>query len=479
MAHEVFISYSSKDKSTADAVCAVLEFNGIRCWIAPRDAMAGHSWSESIVNAIKGARVMVLVFSAHVNYSTHIAREVERAVSRGVPIIPFRIEEVKPSSSLEYFISTSHWLDAFTLPIEQHLQHLTQVVLQILGRVTAEPESPSPQLPLEVRPDKADARPNQSAGSRILRSAVSNAWKYAVAVLVVWAFAAWLHHQLLQAGLLPRILPVEPDQPPAPAPQANTDPHATAIHNAVLIPNAESTIASDKNWVKIISTTPASPAQLKEGQIMGVTIQYAAKDSAKIWLNAYPYYRGRDLPFRPGQDYLQVSGDGQGIGQAFFSCLGGADIDQVKVTMQENGTGRLLAQSFASVEAHWSKLANAPLAVPSVPENLVPTGNNWVRVISTSPASPSLLQRGQIIMVLMQYPAEKSGSITIDVEPLTQGMYSGGRPGTTSYIGPGVVQSSFSVAPGKDVDQLSITLHDSKTRQILDEEYVPVDFHWR
>ncbi|MFP4660789.1 MAG: TIR domain-containing protein [Halanaerobiales bacterium] len=37
MAHDVFISYSTRDKHVADAVCNALEYNKIRCWIAPRD----------------------------------------------------------------------------------------------------------------------------------------------------------------------------------------------------------------------------------------------------------------------------------------------------------------------------------------------------------------------------------------------------------------------------------------------------------
>jgi len=41
MAHDVFLSYSSQDKPIADAVCAALEAKKIRCWIAPRDVLAG------------------------------------------------------------------------------------------------------------------------------------------------------------------------------------------------------------------------------------------------------------------------------------------------------------------------------------------------------------------------------------------------------------------------------------------------------
>jgi len=131
MAHDVFVSHSAKDKPTADAVCAVLESQGIRCWLAARDIIPGKDWGESIVEAIKGARVMVLVFSTDANNSPQIKREVERAVNKGIPIIPLRIEDVVPTASLEYFLSTPHWLDAFTLPLEKHLQHLAQVIRQI------------------------------------------------------------------------------------------------------------------------------------------------------------------------------------------------------------------------------------------------------------------------------------------------------------------------------------------------------------
>ena len=69
MPHDVFISYSSKDKVYADAVCARLESEGIRCWIAPRDILPGMHWGGAIVEAIESARLMVLLFSSHANAS--------------------------------------------------------------------------------------------------------------------------------------------------------------------------------------------------------------------------------------------------------------------------------------------------------------------------------------------------------------------------------------------------------------------------
>jgi hypothetical protein len=135
MAHDVFISYCSEDKPIADAVCATLEAQGTRCWIAPRDIIPGTDWGEAIIDAIQESKAMLLVFSSKANASQQIKREVERAVNRGIPLIPVRLDDVAPSKSLEYFISTPHWLDALTPPLESHLQRVAQAVKALLQRL--------------------------------------------------------------------------------------------------------------------------------------------------------------------------------------------------------------------------------------------------------------------------------------------------------------------------------------------------------
>ena len=133
VAHDVFISYSSSDRNIANAVCARLEANGVRCWIAPRDIPPGTSWGSAIIRALSEARVMVLLFSLKANKSPQILREVERAVGRGVVIVPVRIEDVQPQDDFEYFLSSQHWLDILTHPLEEHLDKLCVVVKQVLA----------------------------------------------------------------------------------------------------------------------------------------------------------------------------------------------------------------------------------------------------------------------------------------------------------------------------------------------------------
>jgi len=134
MAQDVFISYSSHDKSVADAVCAALERAGIGCWIAPRDILASTEYPQALVDAIEGCRRMVLVFSAHANASLQVRREVERAMSKGKFIVPFRIENVSPSGAMEYCLSSLHWHDGFTPPLEKNIDAMAAVVRQLLER---------------------------------------------------------------------------------------------------------------------------------------------------------------------------------------------------------------------------------------------------------------------------------------------------------------------------------------------------------
>jgi ABC-type amino acid transport substrate-binding protein len=134
MPYDAFISYCSEDKKIADAVCGTLEANKIRCWIAPRDVGPGRTWGSAIIEAIGDSAVMVVIFSRHSNASPQVLREIERAVNKGVAIIPFRVEAVMPSKDLEYFISSCHWLDAMNPPMEKHIGELATAILALEKR---------------------------------------------------------------------------------------------------------------------------------------------------------------------------------------------------------------------------------------------------------------------------------------------------------------------------------------------------------
>jgi hypothetical protein len=160
MARDVFVSHSVKDKAVAQAIVARLEADSVLCWIAPRDVVPGADWGESIIDAIESSRIMILILSRNADASPQIKREVERAVNKDVYIIPFRVDEIPPSKSLEYFISTSQWMDAFSPPLEPHLDNLAKTVKAVLKRSSL-PAADVPAQPEKLSIQKTPIRPSR------------------------------------------------------------------------------------------------------------------------------------------------------------------------------------------------------------------------------------------------------------------------------------------------------------------------------
>ena len=153
MPHDVFISHSAQNREVADAVCAALEKATIRCWVAPRDVRPGRSFPGEITRAIQHSKVMVLIFSKHSNASEQVLREVQLAANSRLHIVQFRIEDTVPNDDLEYYLSTPHWLDDLSPPLERHLDRLQNSVKALL-RLSAE-EAP----PLITTPNAPSSSP--------------------------------------------------------------------------------------------------------------------------------------------------------------------------------------------------------------------------------------------------------------------------------------------------------------------------------
>jgi hypothetical protein len=110
-APNVFISYASQDAAVANALVEALELSQLRCWIAPRDVIAGSLYAEAIVRALNEAKVFVLVLSAHACASPHVGKEIERASAKRRPIIALRADSEPLSPAFEYYLSESQWID--------------------------------------------------------------------------------------------------------------------------------------------------------------------------------------------------------------------------------------------------------------------------------------------------------------------------------------------------------------------------------
>ena len=196
MAFDVFISYATKDKATADAACAALESAGIRCWIAPRDVAPGADWGAAIIEALETCRLFVLIFSSSADKSPQVRNEIVKAASRGVVIVPIRIEDTIPTKALAYYMGGVHWLDALTPPLEHHLRLLVATATALLKREPNKTDAPgaadqASQAPRTLAAKAAGRDPTAKrwASARFLR--LAGAVLLAAAIVSTATVALW------------------------------------------------------------------------------------------------------------------------------------------------------------------------------------------------------------------------------------------------------------------------------------------------
>jgi hypothetical protein len=127
MEHYAFISYSSVDSNVTYKIVNALEKSGITCWIAPRDIPFGSTYAASIIQAIKISTFFIFIYSNASNESDAVINEIEKASTlKSITIIPFKIENLPYSDSLEYYLRSKQNIIAYGRPIEEATNELAK-----------------------------------------------------------------------------------------------------------------------------------------------------------------------------------------------------------------------------------------------------------------------------------------------------------------------------------------------------------------
>lgn len=132
MAHDVFISYSSKNIDTAIAICHVLENNNIRCWMAPRNIPAGSDYGDIIDVAISECKIFLLLFSEPAAISPWVKGELNLAFTEEKHIIPYRVDHTPLKGAMRLMLNQRHWIDAHPDAADE-FKSLVDNMLPILG----------------------------------------------------------------------------------------------------------------------------------------------------------------------------------------------------------------------------------------------------------------------------------------------------------------------------------------------------------
>lgn len=155
--HDIFICYSSKDEVQALDIVRYLEEGQFRCWIACRDVRPGKNYQESIVQALRDAKILVFLFSDSSNKTAEVKKELSLASSFDTAVIPFRVTTTTPNGALLYELATRQWIDAVSDP-RAALENL-YVAVQDNMHAAADGAEPQTAAPVARQPQSAPSPP--------------------------------------------------------------------------------------------------------------------------------------------------------------------------------------------------------------------------------------------------------------------------------------------------------------------------------
>ena len=143
----VFISYSTDNQSSAEALRNLFSKHGYGTWMATYDIPPGMKFAEAINQAIKGCDCFVLLLTNQSQNSKWVAKEVERAIHYRKLLIPISLENVILNDEFEFYISTDQIIPVKTISedsveIKKILQTLSIHVSRTNANVPTEKDAP-------------------------------------------------------------------------------------------------------------------------------------------------------------------------------------------------------------------------------------------------------------------------------------------------------------------------------------------------
>lgn len=128
----VFISYSSADLPVVEGIEQALSERGLSCWYAKRDIRTG-SYPSAILQAIRGAKVCIIVVSENSLNSDHVKNEIDIAFSlqkQGMLLIPFLIDDSELNDEFRYYLCRQQFTFGTVPPLAARIADLIDRVAE-------------------------------------------------------------------------------------------------------------------------------------------------------------------------------------------------------------------------------------------------------------------------------------------------------------------------------------------------------------
>jgi TolB-like protein/Flp pilus assembly protein TadD len=111
---EVFVSYARSDKDRVLELTAKLRAAGVSVWVDQTGIDGATMWGEQIVNALEGAKVLLLMVTESAVHSQNVAKEVVLISERKGHILPVHLEPTQIPPSLKYQLAGIQHIEYFT-----------------------------------------------------------------------------------------------------------------------------------------------------------------------------------------------------------------------------------------------------------------------------------------------------------------------------------------------------------------------------
>ena len=137
---DVFLSYSREDKARVLDLAARLRTAGVNMWIDQGSIDGAALWGESIVHALEGAKVLLLMVTPSAVSSHNVAKEVMLTSERKGHILPVHLEPTTIPPSLKYPLAGIQHIEFYQGDPEENLRAILHS-LQTLGVSIVPPAS--------------------------------------------------------------------------------------------------------------------------------------------------------------------------------------------------------------------------------------------------------------------------------------------------------------------------------------------------
>lgn len=131
---QVFVSYSSADRTAAYELVEYLEGRGVDCFIAPRDVDSGKAYAAVLMKAIEECHMVLLMASEAINESEHVLNEVDVIVEKGKLLLPVFIQDFKMNADYRYYLGRKQWIIAYPDAPQAYYNKILDAVLENLPK---------------------------------------------------------------------------------------------------------------------------------------------------------------------------------------------------------------------------------------------------------------------------------------------------------------------------------------------------------